>query len=126
MTTAVQDQITDLAKRITAEGFRVFIAKRGTYGFYMDKDGAHVVTFAHDLGSLKFAGTYVSDNPQRTGTGWGLDTDTFAKMLQAPAPSWAHQGAKWRPQTLKEYLAVYGSSSQYVEVNAFTLARGDA
>lgn len=118
MNTTAQEVIAALAKQITAEGFRAFIAKKGTYGFYTDKDGARVVTFELDFGAPKFAGTYVSELPKRTGTGWILDIDTFTNMLRQPAPVWAHQGVKWRHTTLKEHLATYDSSSRYTEVEA--------
>lgn len=46
------EAVKELANKIKATGFRVFIAKSGTYGFYTDTAGSKVVYFQYDLGVL--------------------------------------------------------------------------
>lgn len=110
--------IAALAQEIKAAGFRAFIAKDGTYGFYTNEDGSRVVSFGLDFGCPKFSGNHVSDNPKSCGTGWRMESQgTFADMLAATTPHWAlPHGATCRPKTLAEYQRDYQSSSQFVEV----------
>jgi len=51
-----QDAIAELAASIQSDGFRVFIAERGDYGFYTDAEGTRVVSFGPDFGGFKFSG----------------------------------------------------------------------
>lgn len=111
-----KEDIKTLAKALLAEGFRVFIAKKGTYGFYTDIEGSRVVSFEFVLGGLKYSGNYKSEALRQTGSGWGLETASFSEMIKAHAPYWAHGGVKHKYTTLKEYLSVYGSSSGYSEM----------
>ena len=110
-----QDAVAELAASIRAAGFRVFVAERGDYGFYTDADGTRVVSFGPKFGGFKFSGNYKTSNPKSTGTGWQLNTGSFADMFAATAPKWATQGAKWEYTTLAQHLAVYQSSSKYSE-----------
>lgn len=122
MQTNYKTQATaELAQRIRAAGFRVFIAKSGTYGFYTDADGSRVVSFQFDLGGFKFSGNYKTSNPRSTGTGWGFgeSADVSIKglhsMFNSYAPQWAVGSAEWRFTTLAEHLKTYQASSQYTE-----------
>jgi hypothetical protein len=107
----------ELAQRIKAAGFRVFLAKRATYGFYTDAEGSRVVGFQYDLGGFSFTGNYQTSQPRSTGTGWQLTASSdFSAMFKQFAPQWALRGASWRFTTLAEHLAMYQASSQFVEV----------
>jgi Fe-S cluster assembly iron-binding protein IscA len=46
------EAVKALAQEIKADGFRVFISKSGTHGFYTDAAGTKVVSFQFDLGGL--------------------------------------------------------------------------
>lgn len=110
------EAVQQLAQQIKATGFRVFIAKSGTYGFYTDEAGTRVVSFQHDLGGFNFSGNYKTDNPRGTGTGWQLvQNRTFQEMFNE-CPTWSLRGAKWQFTTLEQHLKTYQASSQYVEV----------
>lgn len=110
------EAVQELAQKIKAAGFRVFIAKSGTYGFYTDADGTRLVSFQFDLGGFKFTGNYKTDNPRRTGTGWQLvQNRTFQEMFNE-YPTWSLAGASWQFTTLAQHLKTYQASSHYVEV----------
>lgn len=117
--------IAELAAQIKAAGFRVFIAKSGTYGLYTDAQGSRVVSFQHDLGGFKFLGNYSpvdSRDGKYTGTGWVMgDTwnpsaDGFRNMFESGAPRWATRGLEVRLSTLAQHLKTYQRSSRYAEV----------
>lgn len=110
------EAVAKLAQEIKAEGFRVFIAHSGTYGFYTDLEGSRVTSFRFDLGGFKFSGNYKSDQPRQTGTGWEVLTGTFKDMHAEYPPAWATQGANWRFTTMAEHLAIYQVSSKYTEL----------
>lgn len=114
-----QEIIKQLAKKIKAQGFRVFIGESGTHGFYTDKELKRLVSFQYSLG-LSFSGNYVTDNPQSTGQGWRIadgDNGTYGNMLAASAPHWAICGAtKWSFKTVKRYLKEYQRSSKFKEL----------
>jgi hypothetical protein len=110
-----KEAVKQLAVKIMAAGFRVFIAARGTHGFYTDNAGSRVVSFQYDLGGIKFTGNYKTNQPRSTGTGWGLEHDNFLEMFNQAAPNWALRGATWTYTTLAQHLAAYQSSSLYVE-----------
>jgi len=113
MNTYKTEATTQLAADIKAAGYRVFIAKRGTYGFYTDAEGSRVVSFQFDLGGFKFSGNYKS---KTCGTGWQLEDGSFEGMFNQNAPQWAVCGADVKYTTLDQHLATYQQSSQYVEV----------
>lgn len=114
MTSYKIEMVKELAEEIKAAGFRVFIAKSGTYGFYTDEEGSRVVSFQTDLGGMKFSGNYKSKS---CGTGWGLDDGMpFAVMIKANAPHWATNGQAVQITTLEQHLATYQKSSTYTEV----------
>lgn len=110
------EAVKELANEIKAAGFRAFITKSGTYGFYTDSAGSKVVSFQYDLGGFTFIGNYKSNNPH-SGTGWGLVTDSFKAMFAQCPPSWAiPSGYTFKFTTLEQHLKTYQASSQYVEV----------
>lgn len=115
-----QEAITELVKRLIAAGFRVFISKSGTYGFYTDAKGTKVICFQNDLGITSFSGNYKTDKPKETGTGWRIqegDNGTYYQAIfDSCAPKWAVKDAKYSYTTLEQHLKSYGESSGYVEV----------
>jgi hypothetical protein len=116
------EAVAQLAQEIKAAGFRVFIAKSGTYGFYTDEAGSRVVCFQFDLGGFKFSGNYKTDQPRSTGTGWGfgeaasVSAESLDSMLKSNPPQWAVRGANWQLTTLEQHLKTYQASSVYTEV----------
>lgn len=110
------EAVQQLAQEIKQAGFRVFIAKSGTYGFYTDAEGSKVVSFQFDLGGFKFTGNYKTSEPRNTGTGWGLEDGDYKNMFNQYAPRWAVRDAQWQFTTLAQHLATYQSSSQFVEL----------
>lgn len=113
------EAITELTQRIKGAGFRVFIAKSGTYGLYTDEAGSRVVCFQYDLGGFKFSGNYKS---KTCGAGWGIgdswevSPEGLQAMLYSNAPSWATKGEQVTLTTLAQHLATYQWSSNYTEV----------
>ncbi|WYV99788.1 hypothetical protein Roomu2_00108 [Pseudomonas phage vB_PpuM-Roomu-2] len=114
-----------LAQGIKAAGFRVFIAKSGTYGFYTDSEGSRVVCFQHDLGGFKFSGNYKAKNAQDArdvGSGWvmgdifNLQPEVLKTMFASSAPHWATKGLAVTLVTLKQHLDTYQASSNYTEI----------
>ena len=109
----------ELAAEIKAAGFRVFLAERGTYGFYTDAEGTRVVSFQYDLCGFKFSGNY---NSKRCGSGWGLgETGEVSEagikaMFESGPPLWATRGEQVSLTTLAQHLKTYQSSSRYTEV----------
>lgn len=110
-----QDLIDSLVAEIKAAGFRVFLAERGTYGFYTNEAGSSIVSFQIDLGTINFSGNYESE---QSGTGWRLDTSDFESMLKAMPPQWAvgRETRAVRMITLADHLKRYQSSSKFTEV----------
>ena len=106
---------------VKAKGFRVFIAKAGTYGFVTDESESRVMSFSFtDGGSL--GGNYGPPSTS-SGTGWRMDespwdlrsADDIRRALNAHPPGFC--GTGWRYMTtVKQHLAMYGDSSNYVEV----------
>lgn len=109
-----QQDARDFAVRITAMGFRVYLAERGDYGFVTDSSESRVLGFAGRSGDL--SGTY--GPPSTTsGTGWKMDQSTWdlrtaadvRNALYAHPPPWCGKG--WsRVSTVKDFLAHYQSS----------------
>lgn len=113
------EAVQELAQEIKKAGFRVFIAKSGTYGFYTDEAGSRVVSFQFDLGGFKFSGNYKSKS---CGTGWGMgesysySPEGFRNMFKSNPPQWATNGEAVTINTLEQHLKTYQSSSQYTEL----------
>lgn len=118
---------SEFFEAMKAKGYRVFVANPSSrfnrfYGFFT-KDGANIVSFQEDFGSMSVSGNYTTENPKQTGTGWQIASvslqsivDNAETFLNASAPRWAHHGFKWRYTTLDEHLVMYGRSSKYQEV----------
>lgn len=109
----------ELAQAIKAAGYRVFIAERGTYGFFTDEAGSRVVSFQNELAGFRFSGNYMSKS---CGTGWGLgevhtfDKPNFDSLFESNPPRWDTRGEAVTVTTLEQHLATYQKSSKYVEV----------
>jgi len=122
------EAIKELAKNLITAGYRVFISKTGTYGFYTDKEGSKVISFQMDLFSVSARGNYKTSAPKQTGQGWRI-TDCFScfnmdssdnkdeadKVFNAYPPSWALGSATFKYTTLERHLKEYGQSSGYTE-----------
>jgi hypothetical protein len=104
--------ILDLTKELLAQGYRVFLAEKGTYGFYTNNEGKRIVSFACDLGGINFSGNYKS---KTDGTGWriGRNREDYEVMLN----EYPWVGIKFEKfTTVEEHLAIYNSSSRYTEL----------
>lgn len=111
-----QEAIAKLTQQIKHEGFRVFIAKSGTYGIFCNKEGTRVTSFQYDISGIRYFGNYVTDQPKRTGDGWEALHGSFADINTEYPPSWATKDAKWSFKTLEQMQKDYGASSYYVEL----------
>jgi len=125
-----QARIRELAYKITQAGLKAYIAKKGTYGYYTDSDGATVICFQLDnlVGGFTFSGNYVTSKPRETGSGWQMHTDgqiprpeSLRNMLKATPPQWAVNGAEWRLTTQADHEARYQKSSEYALYEAPTV-----
>lgn len=109
-----QDIVNELVKDILKHGFRVFISKSGTYGFYTDDKCSYPVSFRCEFGSIKFSGNYTSS---KSGTGWRLeDNKTYSQMFDTYPPNWITNYDKVKLVSANEYLKCYQKSSLFKEV----------
>lgn len=102
----------EIALEAIKQGFTVYFAKKGTYGFFTDNEGKRLVSF--DVSGLRpgFSGNYKS---LKCGTGWRLDSDNIEQAWlesQCP-PLWATSGEKVKLTTVEEHLKRYHPSSRY-------------
>lgn len=111
-----QEAIAKLAQQIKHEGFRVFIAKSGTYGIFCNREGTRVTSFQYDISGIRYFGNYVTDQPRRTGTGWEARQGAFADINAEYPQPWMTNDAKWSFKTLKQMQKDYAASSCYVEL----------
>ena len=107
-----------IAERLKSWGFRVWIAKSGTYGFFSDEILTRVVSFQSSHG-ISFSGNYVAT--RKSGTGWQISTDTMpqskedaTRMLYDHAPNWANSSPIY--VNVEQYLANYDRSSHFTEI----------
>jgi len=113
--------INEVVEELLAQGFTVYLAKRGNYGFYTDDTGEKTVSFEADLLSVKFSGNYVPlyhGVGRKIGTGWRLEKDTYRNMLRAGAPRWAVGRVnrnEWRYETASDKLSNNFSGYKKVE-----------
>lgn len=115
--------ILDLTNTIKNNGFRVFIAKSGEYGFYTNKEGSSVVSFQIDYFSVIFSGNHrVLRDGHIVGAGWRfdkqpsvLDYESLQGMIDARTPSWVDTLNRTIPKTLASHLEDYQCSSKFVE-----------
>jgi hypothetical protein len=115
-----QELAAEMAEKIKKQGFRVFLAERGTYGFYTDKEGSKIISFQVDGLRFSLSGNYKTSRPQNTGTGWRITEEgrgaDFKQVFEAYPPYWAVGDAAWHYTTLDQHLDTYQSSSKYQEV----------
>jgi hypothetical protein len=118
------EAVAQLAQQIKAAGFRVFLAKSNTYGFYTDAEGSRVVSFQYDLGGFKFSGNYKpvhSRDGKYVGTGWimgeygSVNPEGLQNLFNDTPPRWATKGLACNLTTLAQHLKTYQRSSEYVE-----------
>ena len=112
----VHKDLVDVVKDILSNGWRVFIAERGHYGFFTNDTGERVISFQLNLGVVIWNGNYKTSNPKRTGGGWRLQPDTYKNMFYAQPPYWAVGGEKWKYTTLEMHLKTFQKSSKYMEI----------
>lgn len=113
-----QEIIKQLADKIKAQGFRVFIGESGTHGFYTDKECRRLVSFQYSLG-VSFGGNYTTDKPRATGQGWRIadsDHGNYEAMFNTYPPQWAVIDSVWSFKTVKRYLKEYQRSSKFKEI----------
>lgn len=116
MPTREQQAAFELAREIKTAGLRVFLAERGTYGFFTDADGKRVVCFQWDgLEGMTFSGNFRSTGPG-DGSGWRMERGDFHEMLKAYPPQWAVPRSSWAFTTLAQHQKTYQQSSRYAEV----------
>lgn len=97
-----EDYAREFAKRITALGFRVFLADlgAGAYGFITDADESRVLSFSFTFDS-SLSGNYGPPSKE-SGTGWRMDespsdlrtAEDVRRALYASPPPFAGKG--WR------------------------------
>ena len=116
--------INNLADRLKAYGYDVYLAKNKLYGFYTD--GKRVITFEWQIGGIALSGCYHS---KLSGNGWriadGVVTITQAEAeeyLNRCAPHWAiskdtQRGCQVAYTTPLKMLEIYGSSSGFKRLN---------
>ena len=116
-----KEQISRLATIMVSLGFDVWLAKKGTHGFYTDSAGTRIVDFSFSRPNMRaLFGSY--KGTREHGEGWliieGLDDLTVSKLnkyLYMPAPSWT--GNKNPIYTTKlQHLKEYGKSSKYQQI----------
>jgi hypothetical protein len=109
--------LNELILKLKENGLRVFVAKKGCYGFFANSSLEKVVSFQSDFSSFKFSGNYKTSNPKETGQGWQLEEElSFYEMLNSIPPRWAVRDNKWKLKTVKDYLNIYQKSSKFKEV----------
>ncbi len=116
----IREETAAFARRVTGLGFRVYVAKAGTYGFITDDTESRVLSFSIADDSL--SGNYGPPSIQ-SGTGWGMDkhpsslttAEEVREALYVNPPEWTlRKGKGWRYlSTVAQYLSQYGSSSQF-------------
>lgn len=101
---------------IQKAGFRVFLSKKGNYGFFTDCK--RVISFDLDFFTVQFSGNYTPPSKE-CGTGWRLEEGlTYQQMLNSYPPPWikTHEVKNFRLSSPKDYLKNYQKSSLFKEV----------
>lgn len=113
--------VAHVAAQLKSYGYIVYVAERGTHGFYTD--GKQVVSFQGDFGMVSFSGNYKPvrpDDGRRIGRGWqmsggkelsGIDAHTAECFIKAGAPRWASGDCPVTYTTPEQYLKFYESSA---------------
>lgn len=115
-----QKRAHDFAVRMISLGFHAYLAKTSDYGFITDSTESRVMSFSGRDGSL--SGNYGPPS-QRSGTGWRLSKSTWHLITAADVREALYEhpfpgcGDGWKYfTTVKQHLALYGSSSGYARV----------
>lgn len=124
-----KELVAHIASLAVKAGYRAFIAESGTYGFFTNQEGSHLVSFQSSL-ELSFLGNYRAikhSDGKSVGSGWRMDyskipqnvTDIRALFDTAACPPrWATNGLAVRLTNLEQHQKTYQSSSRYTEVTA--------
>jgi len=111
-----QELFNTIAARLAGWGFNVWIAKRGTHGFYCDDTGARVCSFQTISSQVKFSGNYAAS--RGSGSGWQIEDNAPNDKIQARdwlnrvAPHWANKSPVYT--SVVQHLQRYQLSSEFV------------
>lgn len=103
----------ELANKLAAEGFIVYLAKSQTHGVFTAKEGRVIVLFSAEPLGFGFYGCYTS---KWCGTGWKIcstsKTDAFATIINDAKnpPYWATLGEYVALVSIDKFLDTYKSS----------------
>lgn len=121
----VEQQWTlDFAAFALANGYRVFIASNGNYGFITNNEGNRVVCFQTCGLECTLSGNYRPlsvGSGRTTGSGWRISDElpttkeALDKAFNQAPPTWATCGHKVCMTTMEQHLSRYDSSSKYTE-----------
>lgn len=123
----IHKYLVDTVNLALAAGFRVFIAKKGTYGFITDRQGSAVLSIKFDGLCFTFGGEYRAVKAKDggvVGQGWRIGEDwltTKADIITAfnaakHPPHWATQGLPVTLTTLETQLSSYNKYCNYTEI----------
>ena len=96
-----QDAIKEVVEKLKNEGFLVWVAESGLYGFYSGVSKKRVVYFEVKYGVVEYTGCYRPKKPgdgRYIGTGWSipfngiLSGNQYTTILDLAAPQWATNG----------------------------------
>lgn len=116
-----REYVRAFAQRMTALGFTVYIAERGTHGFLTDAKESRVLCFGS---SGDLSGAYGPPS-LFSGTGWRMDAamwdlktadDVRAALYEYPPAFCGRQGSErcWSHfTTVAQFLKMYNASSRY-------------
>lgn len=113
-----QEIMQELSTALLSQGYRVFIAESGDYGFFTNQQGERVISITADLTA---SGNYSTSKPKQTGTGWRIADNIDMQVSDADnifntdPPRWAVGNAECKLTTLENYLKTYHASSKFVE-----------
>lgn len=119
-----RELIRSIATNLRKYGYTVYLAERGTYGFYTD--GRRVVSFGgHWEHCANFSGNYraLTEAGRRyMGDGWGIasvetpiNRREAGEYIAAIPPRWATGGYPYSLTTPEEYLVLHQKSSRFQE-----------
>ena len=119
-----QEIIKEVVEKLKSEGFLVWVAESGLYGFYSDASKNRVVYFDVKYGVVVYSGCYRPKNPghgRYVGTGWSLpfngilSGNEYATILGLTAPYWATNRLDILYHDVDSYLKT-NKHSKYEEV----------
>lgn len=118
-----QEAIKEVVDKLKGEGFLVWLAGCGLYGFYSDTDRKRVIYFEVSHGVVVYSGCYSPKNlidGRTVGTGWAISLSgvlsgkQYATILGLTAPRWATDGLSVIYQDVDSYLKA-SKHSKYTE-----------